>query len=81
MVVVEATDDRNVKRKGLIGVDLDVSWNSSINLWPTAPRSVQIANVQQLETKGTAYVIAGAEYWQWNGSPVGSTWRGSGEFR
>ena len=31
-VQVEATDDRDVNRRGLIGVDLDVSWSSSISL-------------------------------------------------
>ncbi len=31
-VKIEATDDRNVEQLGLIGVDLDISWSSSLEL-------------------------------------------------
>lgn len=50
-VVVEATDDREIARRGLIGVDLDVSWSSALSL---VTGSTQISSALPLFRKITS---------------------------
>ena len=72
-VVIEATDDRAVPRKGLIGVDLDVSLSPSLSL---LANSTQISNDLPLFRQisfgdSTLRVVAGSAPDAGAGAPVG----------